>query len=60
MVGLHDIKDSGISVAVAVGGLREISIGIMTDITDMGKGNPVTVGADNVGHVVFRIGSERS
>ena len=58
MVGSQNVENASFSVTVAVACLREVAIGEVLDVPDVGKGNAVAVLADDCSHVVLRIGVE--
>ena len=56
VVGLQNVQNPGVAVAVPVGGLREVPVGEVLHIADVGKGDAVAVLADDVGHIVLGVG----
>ena len=56
MVGLQDVQNVGVAVAVAVAGLREVAVGEVLDVADVGERDAVAVLVDDVGHVVVGVG----
>ena len=58
MVCSHDFQNSDIAVTVSVRDFGEITVGIMAKIPDMSKSDPVTVGMNDVGHIIFRVGAK--
>ena len=58
MVCSHDFQNSGIAVTVSVRDFGEITVGVMAKIPDMSKSDPVTVGMNDVGHIIFRVGAK--
>ena len=52
VVGLQDLQNAGVAIAIPVGGLREVTVLEMLDITDMGKSDAVAVLAHHIRHIV--------
>ena len=60
MIRTHDFQNPHVTVTVAVGSLREIPIRKMFDVSDMRKGNSVTISADNIRHIIFAVCPQRA
>ena len=56
MIGLEDLQNAGLTVAIAVAGLREVSVLEVLDIADVRKSDAVAVLANDLSNVVVRIG----
>ena len=58
VVGLDDVQNPHIAVTVPVGHFAEVAVGKVLDVADMGKGDAVAVGADDICHIVLGVGAQ--
>ena len=56
VVGTQNVKNAGFTFAVTVGNFREVTVGIMPDVADMGESNAIAMLADDSSNVVLRVG----
>ena len=60
VICFHNVEDSGVTVAVAVGCFAEIAVIKMLYIADVGERNAITAAADNFSNIILRIGTQRA
>ena len=52
VIGMQNIEDAGLAVAVPMAGFGEVAVRKVLDVADMREGDAVGVFADDRGHVI--------
>ena len=56
VVSAQDLDDAGLTAAIAVGSLREVTVIKVMDVADVSESDAVAVLADDLGNIVVGVG----